>query len=166
MGGVARRATVLKEYGMKHPDLPLLVVETGNAMKQSDDLDNPASRWVVEALNSLGSHAVSTTVADLRRLNRIAEMGKIPGELRTRYVATMAEPLSGRHFPIQRYSVQSLRAPRGDQEVRIGILAVSPVTRDAAQVAKMMDVDEALRQFLPEVDRQSDLVVLLTRLSD
>src|SRR5436309_15422874 len=120
MGGVARRATVLKEYSLKHPDLPMLVVETGNAMKQSDDLDNPASRWVVEALNSLGSHAVNTTVADLRRLNRIAEMGKIPGELRTPYIATMAEALSARHVPIKRYSVQSLRAPHGDQVDRLG----------------------------------------------
>src|SRR2546422_11148390 len=102
MGGVARRATVLKEYSLKHPDLPMLVVETGNAMKQSDDLDNPASRWVVEALNSLGSHAVNTTAADLRRLNRIAEMGQIPGDLRSPYVATMAEPLFGRHFRINR----------------------------------------------------------------
>src|SRR4030095_7188604 len=120
---MARRATAIKDYKRQHPDRPLLLVETGNAMKQGDNLDDPASRWVVEALNALGSHAANTTVGDVRRWSRLAELGRVPGELRTTYLATAIQPISAKHFPIKPYLVQSLRAEQGNEEVRAGILA-------------------------------------------
>ena len=166
MGGIARRATAIKDYRRQHPDRPLLLVETGNAMKQGDDLDDPASRWVVEALQALGSHAVNTTVADLRRLNRLVERGRVPNDLRTAYLATAIEPPSGKHFPTKPYLVQPLRAEKGNEEVRVGILAVSAGNEGSVDVGKVIDVDEALRRHVPEVDAQSDIVVLLTRTSD
>ena len=161
MGGIARRATAIKDYRRQHPDRPLLLVETGNAMKQGDDLDDPASRWVVEALQALGSHAVNTTVADLRRLNRLVERGRVPNDLRTAYLATAIEPPSGKHFPTKPYLVQPLRAEKGNEEVRVGILAVSAGNEGSVDVGKVIDVDEALRRHVPEVDAQSDIVVLL-----
>ena len=166
MGGMARRATAIKDYKRQHPDRPLLLVETGNAMKQGDNLDDPASRWVVEALQALGSHAVNTTVGDLRRLNRLAELGQVPRELRTTYLATAIQPASAKHFPIKPYLVQSLRAEQGNEEVRAGILAVSSGNEEASGVGQIINTDEALRRHLPEVAAQSDIVVLLTRASD
>jgi hypothetical protein len=166
MGGMARRATAIKDYRRKHPDRPLLLVETGNAMKQGDNLDDPASRWVVEALHALGSHAVNTTVGDLRRLNRLAELGQVPRELRTTYLATAIQPASAKHFPIKPYVVQSLRPEQGNEEVRAGILAVSSASEEASGVGQIINMDEALRRHLPEVAAQSDIVVLLTRTSD
>lgn len=156
----------MKDFMRNRPEEAVLVVETGNAMKQSTSLDDPASRWVLEALNEVGCHAVNAAVADLLRLNRIAELGKLPQELRTNYIATMVELQGPKHFPTRPYVIQTLRPSQKNQEVRVGILAVSPAAQDWTSLGNSSTPEDALKRYLPEVDRQSDIVVLLARMPD
>jgi 2',3'-cyclic-nucleotide 2'-phosphodiesterase (5'-nucleotidase family) len=165
MGGVARRATALRDYVRKHGDVAVLQVETGNALKQSDNLDDPASRWIVQALNELGTHAVNTTAGDLRRLARLAETGRLPDPLRTVFVATNVDQASVGRAPVKPFVVQSVTPDAGGEPVRVGVLAVSAAT-DPSGTVKSLPTEKAVERYLPEVERQSDVVVLLTRATD
>jgi hypothetical protein len=164
MGGVARRATALNDLKKAHPLFPVLVVDAGNVLKQSEDIENPLNRWIVEALNELGTHAVNATLSDLKRLNKLAELGRIPRNNSTAYVASMIQASGQDLFPPKPFVVQTLRADPGSEEIRVGILAVSPASGDAAIGDRTIAADAAIRRYLPEVDSQSDLVVLLTRM--
>src|SRR5262245_58199706 len=125
MGGVARRATAIQDYRRKHPEVPLLLVETGNALKQSDNLDDPASRWALEILNELGTDALNVTAGDLRRLSRLAEQDRLPKGLRTVCLSSNLKPADGSRAPIQPFTVANVAPEGGGEAVRIGILAVS-----------------------------------------
>lgn len=166
MGGLARRAGAIKDFMRSRGDRSLLIVETGNALRQSDNLDDPANRWVLEAFNLLGTHAVNATIADLRRLNRISEASTATADLTAAYVASNLEPTPTTRFPVKSFAVESLRPRQGGDEVRIGILAVGPSSGDAASIGKVVSADEALRRLVPELDAQADLVVLLARMTD
>jgi 2',3'-cyclic-nucleotide 2'-phosphodiesterase (5'-nucleotidase family) len=161
MGGMARRATAIKDYRRNHPDLAFLMLETGNALKQSDNLDDPASRWVVEALNEIGVQAVNTTAGDFRRLDRLAALDRLPKDLRTAYVSTNLAAPAGSRFSPKPFMVEALKPEAGGEAVRIGVLALSP-----PEAGRGASVEEALRRYLREVERESDLVVLLARLAD
>ncbi len=165
MGGVARRATALADVKRKTPDVPLLVVETGNALRQSDNLDDPSNRWVLEAFNALGVHAVNVTEPDLRRLERLQGLGLIPAEFRSRYVSTGLQGSSSLRFPVTPYSVFELKAPSGGAQVRIGVLGVDGPSTAAGEIP-FQDPTSALRRVLPEVEKRADLIVVLTRLQD
>jgi hypothetical protein len=97
---VARRATALNDMKRKHRETSFLVVETGNALKQSDRLDEPSNRWIIEALDALGVHAVHTGLADVRRLDKLQELGRVPAEVHSRYVATNVGQTSSAGFPM------------------------------------------------------------------
>jgi 2',3'-cyclic-nucleotide 2'-phosphodiesterase (5'-nucleotidase family) len=163
MGGLPRRATAVRDYVRKHPDVALLQLETGNALKQSDNLDDPASRWVVEALNAAGTQAVNATPGDLRRLARLAETGRLPDPLRTAYVASTVES-AGSKAPVKPYVILTATPDGGGDPVKVGVLAVSPA--DPTGSVKTQPAEEALKRYLPEVDRGADLVVLLARSED
>jgi len=163
MGGVARRATAIKDYRAKHPDVPFLLVETGNALKQSDNLDDPASRWALEILNELGTDALNVTAGDLRRLSRLAEQDRLPKGLRTACVSSNLKPAAGSRAPLRPFAVATVAPEGGGEAVRVGILAVSVPEGGGAGAAP---IDDALKQHLPEVEAQSDLVVLLARQGD
>jgi len=165
MGGVARRATALRDLKRNNREVPLLVVETGNALKQTDDLDNPMNRWVVEALNTLGTDVVNATNSDLHRLNKLMESGRLPEHDRTTYVASTVKAQPSDRFPVKPYVLQSLRPDQGSQEVRVGVLAVSAGADVAGTPEAAMSEDEAIRRYLPELDAEADLVVLLARMS-
>jgi hypothetical protein len=162
---VARRATVIADYRRKHPDLPIVLVETGNVLKQSENLDDPASRFVVEALEQLGSDAVHTTAGDLRRLVRLAERGELPKELRADYVATNLETRSG-PFAAKPYAIRTVVAASGGERARVGILAVAGEAVSTSGGPATLPAADALRRYLPEVEAQSDLVVVLARAGD
>jgi hypothetical protein len=166
MGGMARRVTAIREFMRTRGEQSLLIVETGNALRQTDNLAEPANRWVLEAFNLAGLHAVHTTVADWRRLERMVEVGKVPEKLEAAYIASMIEPAPGARFPIKPFVVQTLVPRAGGDEVRIGVLAVSAATGDSPASGRVTGAEEALRKWIPEVDAQSDLVVLLARMSD
>jgi 2',3'-cyclic-nucleotide 2'-phosphodiesterase (5'-nucleotidase family) len=162
MGGVARRATVLFETRMGKP-VPSITVETGNELKQSDTLDEPMNRWVLEALNGLGVDFVNTTPGDLLRLNHLAQNGIAKGtELRPRFVATLSADGVKQPFPVKPYEIKTVKSSTGE-EARVGVLALSPTSLTESQA----DLYEAaLKKYLPEVERQSDVVILLSRLQD
>lgn len=162
-GGVARRAQAISDFKKQHKDLPILVVDTGNAMKQTDDLEDPANRWVVEALEALGNDAINTSFGDLRRLEKLAQAGRISEDLKNTYIATMLETEAPSSFPIKPFLVKDLRSETGDVVAKVGVLAIASIPPGAASTEKTLTVDEALKKYLPEVDEQSDIVVLLAR---
>lgn len=165
MGGLARRASAIKDHRRKNPKVPVLVVETGNSLKQGASLDDPMNRWVIEALSAAGTHAANATPAELLRLNRLAELGKAPDSLLTRYVSSVVKPGSGGAFRVQPYAKFELSADEGDAKVRVGVLAVSRASAGGG-TGGLLDVDAALSRFLPEVEQDSDLVVVLARTDD
>jgi hypothetical protein len=139
----------------------LLVLETGNSLRQSDDPADSGNRWVLEALNELGAHGVNTTLAELRRLEVLAKAGRIPSSLVSSYLAATVVSGEGKPFPVKPYSIVSVSSGDGKVQARIGILGISPA--DAAGGPETIGVDAALSQHLPVVAGQSDIVVLLAR---
>ena len=162
-GGVARRATAINDFRKQRPNMPILVVDTGNAMKQSDNLEDSANRWVVEALEALGNDVINTNLGDLRRLERLAQAGKIPKDLKNNYITTMLETEAPSPFSTKPFLVKTLRSETGGVEAKVGVLALSSIPPSLTATADTLAVDDALKRYLPEVDAQSDIVVLLTR---
>ncbi len=165
-GGVARRATFLRDYRRGQADTPILLVETGNELKHSDALDEPANRRIVEAFDLLGSHAVNTTIEDLRRLLQLAESGLIPREPQSRYVSSIVEPPLSAPFAVKPFVVQTVVSDLGANVAKFGILGASIDSGELPQPYNVLKVDQALRRHLAEVGPQSDLVILLARLPD
>jgi len=165
MGGVARRATALAELSSRHPETPILIVETGNSLKQTDDLNHPMNPWILRAFGKLGNHGINTTLGELRRLSRMAELNRLPAG-GSNFIASMVKSTPAAPYPVKPYVVQSLRASAGDVEVRVGILAVSAFRGDADAIGEVLGVREALQKYVPIVDEQSDILVLLSRLED
>jgi 2',3'-cyclic-nucleotide 2'-phosphodiesterase (5'-nucleotidase family) len=162
MGGVARRATALFE-NRNGKSVPTITVETGNEMLQSDNLEDPANRWVVEALNALGVDIVNTTQADLLRLNRLAETGRLQtSNLRSRFVATLVSENEKTQFPVQPFEIKKVTSSSG-AEVRVGILGLSS---ESIRASASGTYETALQKMLPEVERRSDIVILLSRLPE
>ena len=165
MGGVARRATAILDVKRKHSDVPVLVLDTGNALRQSENLEDPSNRWVMDAFNALGVHAVNVNEPDLRRFERLKGLGRIPPELKTDYLVSGLDASSSLQFPAKRYSVFTVRAASGGGEVRIGVLGVSSPSATPGAIP-FQPPAEALKRVLPEIQGRVDLIVLLTRLQD
>jgi hypothetical protein len=156
MGGVARRATVLFER-RSAKKIPSITVETGNELKQSENLDEPVNRWVVEAFNALGVDFVNTTAGDLVRLNRLVQSGVVqPSSVRSHYIATMLRDGEKPLFPVKPYEIQKVTSSSGE-EVTVGVLGLSSATPG---MSESDDYEAVLRKILPEVERQSDLVIV------
>jgi 2',3'-cyclic-nucleotide 2'-phosphodiesterase (5'-nucleotidase family) len=165
MGGVARRAAALAVYRRSGKDTAVLVLETGNDMKQSDNLDDPANKWMAQALELLNINIVNTTIADLRRLTRLSELDQLPKEMHSLYLSSIVEPGPSPKFSVKPYSIQTLRPSEGNEEVHVGVLAVSPPGREELHGARLLSPEEAIERYLPEVDAKSDIVILLARMS-
>jgi cytochrome c5 len=165
-GGVARRATAISDFKRDRKNVPILVADTGNAMKQTDNLEDPSNRWVVEALEALSNDVINTNLGDLRRLERLAKSGRIRKDLRNNYIAAMLESSASRPFPTMPFWVKNLRSESGSEEARVGVLAISPIPSGALPTANPIGVDTALKRYLSEVDAKSDIVILLTRMQD
>jgi 2',3'-cyclic-nucleotide 2'-phosphodiesterase (5'-nucleotidase family) len=159
MGGVARRATAMIQSRRKYRDVPFLVAETGNEFKQSDNLEEPVNRWVISALDELGTDVINTSAGDLRRLNRLAELGRLPS-VRAAYVATVTDETVKPQFRLSAQLVKTVRPEAGGAEVRVGILGVS------SDFGAPEAIERTLARVMPDLDAQSDLVVLLARLPD
>jgi hypothetical protein len=165
-GGVARRARAINDFKKQHPDMPILVVDTGNAMKQTDNLEDSANRWIVEALEALGTDVINTNLSDYLRLENLAQAEKLRKDLRNDYVATMLEVPASSSFPTKPFIVKTLKSGAGDTEVRVGVLAIATIPPKLTSAAKALSMDESLKRYLPEVDAQSDVVILLTRVNE
>jgi hypothetical protein len=163
---LARRARFLRDYRTSHGNIPLLLVETGNELKNTEYLDDPLNRWIVTAFDQLGIHAVNTTIADLRRLLKLAELGNIPPEPRSHFVATTILAGEKAAFRLKPYAIVPVRASAADMEVRVGVLALSATAGELPPSWKTLSVDDAMMKYLPQVEKESDLIVVLARLPD
>jgi len=113
----------------------------------------------------MGVAAASTSTADLKRLNRLAELGRLPGGMQARYLATALESLPAARFKVQPYAILGVRPQRGGDEIKVGVLSLNGPA-EAEGLVQAGDPTEALRRHIPEVDSQSDIVLLLTRMPD
>jgi 2',3'-cyclic-nucleotide 2'-phosphodiesterase (5'-nucleotidase family) len=163
-GGVARRAQAISDFKKQHQNIPILVVDTGNAMKQTDNAEDPANRWVVQALEALGNNVINTNLSDFLRLENLAQAGKIGKDLKNSFISTILETEASSTFPTKPFVVKTLRSEAGDVEVKVGVLAIASIPPGVASTEKTLTVGEALKRYLPEVDAQSDIVILLTRM--
>jgi len=163
---MARRATALQELRVKHSGIPLLVVDTGNALAQSDSLDHPLNPWIVRALEAAGTDVILATLGELRRLRKMADEGKLPPGMKSRYISSVVDSGSHPSGPDAQYWLQSIANAGSGRELRVGVLAVSPVRGPAVEEISCVEPMDALRRLVPVVERQSDCIVLLARLSD
>ncbi|MFH1573291.1 MAG: multiheme c-type cytochrome, partial [Acidobacteriota bacterium] len=105
-------------------------------------------------------------LGDLRRLERVAEAGRLPREMKTSFLSSIAEKESAAAAPVEPYAIHTLADGTADPPVRIGVLAVSPLGGGPVEHYRTLEPAEALRRYLPQVERESDIVVLLTRTTD
>lgn len=96
----------------------------------------------------------------------MAELDRISEEAGGSFIASMIAPEQANPFPIKPYLIQSLPLSGGDREIRVGIMGVSPAMGESGSSVTILDAREALEKYVPIVDEQSDIVVLLTRLRD
>jgi hypothetical protein len=165
-GGVARRATAISDFRKQRQDVPILVADTGNNTKQTDDLEDPKNRGIVEALEALGDDVINANLGDLLKLEPLAQAGRISKDGKANYVATMLERDSSSAFSTKPFLVKSLRSATGNAEAKVGVLAVAAIPPGIASTTKALTIDEALQKYLPQVDSQSDIVILLTRVKE
>jgi hypothetical protein len=164
MGGFARRATVLRDYKRTVPGKPFLLLETGSEFNQVDDLADPTNLIVISAMKHLGIHAVNAIPGDLRRLIALQGQGKFQATGQPEFISSQLEAAPGKQLPIKPYVVQTLRLESENRDLRIGVLALSKSALDNPDLGRLMTDDQAIGKWLPEVEPQSDLVVLLTRM--
>jgi hypothetical protein len=138
--------------------VPVLVVETGNFFKRSDRPAEPGDRWVVEAFNEMGVHAVHTAATEIPRLERLRESGRFPAELKTHFVVTAVGSPS--NLLVKPYAILNLKALEGSAETRVAVLAIGSPGGAAAFSAATLDV---IGRNIAEAARNADLVVALTR---
>jgi hypothetical protein len=165
-GGLPRRLTALRDYRALHPDLPMLAVEIGHAFRHSEKLDDPSNRHMVEAFDLVGVQAVNVDAGDLRRLSSLAAGGWDTSRIKGTFVASAIQPGPAMRFPVKPWTVQTARADSGGREVKVGILALSEASGENADLGQALDIDSAIRRYLPEVEKRSDIVVLLAWLSE
>jgi len=163
---LARRARFIRDFRASRGNTPFLLVETGNELKNTEYLDDPLNRWIVNAFDRLGIHAVNTTIADLRRLLKLAELGNIPPEPKSHFIATTILAEEKAAFRLKPYAIVPVRAESAEVEVRVGIFALSAAGGELPPSWKTLAADEAMAKYLPQVEKESDLIVVLARLPD
>lgn len=153
MGGVARRATVIQRERQGADNV--LVVDAGNALlNDRDPARKTKGQTSIAALNRMGYSAIALGLLDLTLLT--------PDELQQR----MAEA----SFPI----ISANAYITGTQELaaqpytaltvaghRVGIMGLTE--RGETASFRVTDPLAAARQWLPELRREADIIVILSR---
>jgi 2',3'-cyclic-nucleotide 2'-phosphodiesterase (5'-nucleotidase family) len=159
MGGVARRATMIKRIRAE-ADAVLLLLDAGNTLFDQPLALQSEGRVVVEAMNAMGYDAMAVGVLDLAKgvevLRQRATEARFPILSANLVSKTDGKPILSPYTVIRR------------DGLRFGILGVTdpdavnaPGVRDAADV---LDPVETVRTLLPELRSQSDVLIVLSRL--
>jgi sulfur-oxidizing protein SoxB len=156
---VARRATVIKQV-RNASKVPVLLLDAGNALIGQDLSMKSKGMVTVDAMNAMGYDAMAVGRLDLEEgldafLNAVKEVRFAVVACNVASIAS-GEPLLQPYTIIQRNGT------------RFGILGVSDAdlltAAGASSQLKVLDAAESLRQYLPEVRKQSDIVIVLSQL--
>lgn len=159
MGGVARRATAiesLREEAGNH----MLVLDAGNTLFGERLAMESKGRIIIEAMNAMGYDALAVGTLELSQgievLQERAQEANF-AILSCNILDIQSEkPLFTPYIIVQRDSL------------RYGIIGVSePEVANLAglaQVAKVMDPVQSLQKYVPEVQEQSNVLIVLSHL--
>ena len=159
MGGVARRATMIKRIRAE-ADTVFLLLDAGNTLFDQPLALQSEGRVVVEAMNAMGYDAMAVGMLDLAKgvevLRQRAAEARFPILSANLVSKTDGKPILAPYVVIRRHGL------------RYGILGVTdPDAANAPgvrQVADVLDPVETVRKLLPELRSQSDVVIVLSRL--
>jgi 2',3'-cyclic-nucleotide 2'-phosphodiesterase (5'-nucleotidase family) len=157
MGGVARRATAI-QYLREQAGDHVLVLDAGNTLFGERLATESKGRIIVEALNAMGYDALTVGTLELSQgIEVLQERAKEANFaiLSCNILNTQDEkPIFTPYIVVQRAGL------------RYGIIGVSEPEianlADIAQVAKVMDPVHSLRKYLPELQKQSDVIIVLS----
>ncbi len=156
---MARRATVIKEARSSTQDAVLLL-DAGSALTGQKLAILSQGQVVIEAMNALGYDAMTVGRLDLdqglENLQTRAKEARFP---------LLSCNIAGKDSDKLLFAPYTIIKRNG---IRFGILGVSEtdvITAPGADaVIALFDASESVRKYLPELRRQSDVVILLSRL--
>jgi len=158
-GGVARRATKIKGI-REQAEHPVLLVDAGSTLFGQMLALQSEGRVIIEAMNAMGYDAMAVGELDLAKGvdTLIARAGEARFPLLSCNLVSAQEqkPLLKPYALLERGGV------------RFGILGVTePQALDAPgvrEVAQVLDPVTSIQKYLPEVKKQSDVLIVLSHL--
>jgi len=159
MGGVARRATAIS-YVRKQPGRHVLLLDAGNALFGQRLATESQGQVIVEAMNAMGYDAMAIGGLDLSAGFEVLKQRAKEASfaiLSCNIVHLQdATPLFTPYVVVQRNGL------------RYGIIGVSePDVANApelASAARVADPMQSLQKYLPELQQQSDVIIVLSHL--
>ena len=139
---------------------PVLLLDAGNALIGQDLSMKSKGMVIVDAMNAMGYDAMAIGGLDLQEgLDAFLDAMK---EARFAAVACNVVSIASGKPLLQPYTIIQRNGGR------FGILGVSGsdllTAADASSRLKVLDAVETVRQYLPEVRKQSDVVIVLSQL--
>jgi 5'-nucleotidase/UDP-sugar diphosphatase len=158
-GGVARRATIINSVRESAAG-PVLLLDAGGTLFGQNLAALSKGQVVVEAMNAMAYDALTVGELDLQLgldiLQQRAKEARFPLLSCNLVGAQDGKPILSPYTVVERNGI------------RIGILGVSEAEMGAlqqlAKVAKVLDPLKSVHQYLPEVQAQSDIVIVLSHL--
>lgn len=159
MGGVARRATAI-EYLREQADDHVLVLDAGNTLFGERLAMESQGRIIIEAMNAMGYDAL--TVGTLELSQGIEVLQERAQEANFAILSCNILDIQSENLLFAPYIIVQRDG------LRYGIIGVSEPEivhlADVAQTAKVMDPVQSLQRYLPEVQDQSDVLIVLSHL--
>ena len=159
LGGIARRATLVRDLREINPDL--LLVDTGNALFGADSLDSQG-QVIVETYQQIGYDAINLSYRDFR-LGKAATVELIRQAPNLFVSANLLHSKSGKALaqPFVVNSIGEIRwAVVGVTQMPAG-LSYLPHLQEQLNGITIQPMEEALGHWLPKAKTKADLIILL-----
>jgi len=179
-GGLHRRVTMAQAFRAAFPDIPLLELSVGAIFNDQGVLLNPPFKDVLVqndyALRGYSTYpfdAVNLTYQDLRVLHKYfttqsAKQAAADFPVLKAYVSANATPAVNEktHVPLPRYIIKEVKSPYipKNHKLRIGITGVCEQAPSEGTGYVWRDPAIALKEVLPELRKQADVVIVLAYL--
>jgi 2',3'-cyclic-nucleotide 2'-phosphodiesterase (5'-nucleotidase family) len=158
-GGVARRATIINSMRESAAG-PVLLLDAGGTLFGQSLATASKGQVIVEAMNAMAYDALTVGELDLQQgldvLRQRAKEARFPLLSCNLVGAQDGKPIFSPYAVVERNGI------------RLGILGVSEAELGALQqlanVARVLDPLRSVHQYLPEVQAQSDIVIVLSHL--
>ena len=181
MGGLARRVGFTNLFGQTFKQIPTLMVDTGNFLSGEKSSHGmlagyavTKNEWVLKSLDRFKVDVVNVAAQDLAFVGAQSGRGAVPNteisSLLGRMVSanllrTVARPRDNKGIrPYVMASVPDRKSSTGRQ-IRIAFVGVSDDQNEPPAGYKVQDPVETLKKIVPQVKRESDLIVVLAHAS-
>ena len=159
LGGLARRATLIAQLRQAHPSL--LLVDAGNTLFGAESLESQG-RVIVAAYQALGYDALNLSYRDFRR-GKAATLALLQDAPFAVLSANLLDADTG-HPLVQSYVIKQVAHERialiGLTQSPAG-LAYLPHLKEQLTGIRIQPPLEALSQWLPQAQAESDRIILL-----